>query len=464
MTFGLMEHNGIALCTYFSNGTKKIKLPYDVPAIGYDFSKTQMFAFLNFMMNKKYKEYNIEYVGNRNPDMEYHVLQIFPFPPKSLLDNESELRILVPDLHLHFFKDTYLDNFITHYRNIADDYGIKSVKIGKRTSMEMDFGLFLETIADFQKSVLSNTYIHFLGDTCELWETESIMRYYRSDNEANKIYKMLDDLGLWVLDNLEKSPQAGSDPKFRKLKDYVKQLTRTKLVDIHLDPKMKKQLDAIFASVDRKRFLFEGGEDSNTVMTRAKGIRSEILNKHHGPNRKTFTALLDAISWKYWINGNHDNYLGGINDANNTFAFSPPELQASRFANQFTFQNCAFLYNHGHNMDFFNNDDACALGRIITCLLAFYELKGRGDLVKKFEGIFRSDQDVRLDYVKKIARLCYLWEQDTPAFKKKNKVIVLAHTHIPDLKDMTGEAAIWKLFESAFETPKDQTKVLKKRF
>ncbi len=450
MTFGLMEHNGIALCTYFCDGTRS-DLPID-PDLGYDFYKTQMFAFLTLMMEKKYK---VRFVGNRNPLMGCHVLRIFPFPAKSLLDNESELRILVPDLHLHFFKGTYLDNFVTYYRNACGTGRIVPVRLGRRTSMEADFGVFLETIAAFQKSVLKNTHVHFLGDTCELWETESVVRYYRSDEEAKKAYTGLDDLGRWVLDNLEKSPQAEADARYRTLKGYVRQLTSTKLADTPLDPEAKKQLDAVYSGINRKKYLFDVGEDSATVTARAKQIRAEILNKHRGPRGQTFTELLDTITWKHWIDGNHDNYLSGINNANDTFAFSPPEIQVDRFRYQYTFERCAFLYNHGHNMDFFNNDDACALGRVITCLLTFYELKGRGDLVRKFEGIFRSDQDVRLDYVKKIARLCYLWEKETPAIAKKNKVIVLAHTHIPELKDMTNEALVWKWAEELFAPPKN---------
>jgi hypothetical protein len=447
MTFGLMEHNGIALCSYFSSG-KNVTLPV-LPDLGYDFHKTYMSTFLTLLMQKKY---GVK-LEQRDLRKGFHVLKIFPFAEKELLDETAELRILVPDLHLHFFKDTYLDNFITYYGNECTSNAIKVVKLGKRTSMETDFGIFLETIAEFQKSVLPQTRIHFLGDLCELWETESIVRYYVSADQEKKIYALLDDLGKWVRDTLEQSPAAEKDPRFKKLKGYVKELTKTKLADTPLDPETKRQLESIYKKSNAQHFLFEPDEDQETVKQRSLGIRSEIFKKHHGKSGKSFTDLWDEISWKIIVYGNHDNYLSGINEPNNTFAFSPLELQPYRFKNQYTFKNCAFLFSHGHNMDFFNNDEACALGRVITCLLVFYELKRRGDLVRKFEGLFRSDEEVRLDHIKKIARLCYLWEKKDREYTKKNKVIVLAHTHIPDLRDMSNEALIWKWAEDAWPKP-----------
>jgi hypothetical protein len=303
-----------------------------------------------------------------------------------------------------------------------------------------------------------------MGDLCEFWETESITRYCRSKDTIDKFYQGLDGLGKWVEESLEKSPAAETDPRFRKLKGYVKELTRTKLADTPLDAETQGQLNGAYVSSQWQDMLFEPGDTTDETKRKAQALRKAILDKHHGRGGKSFSALFDELNWKHFIGGNHDNYLNGINVANDTFCFAPPELKQSLFQPQYQFANCALLYQHGHNMDFFNNDEACALGRVVTCLLAFYEMKQRGDLVRKFEGIFRTDEEVRLDYMKKIARLCYLWEKDDQACQKKNKVVILAHTHIPCLKDMTNETLIWKWAEGAWASGATQAQKVVRQF
>jgi len=458
MTFGLMEHNAIALCTFFSYG-QNVPLP-QLPELGYNFHNSHMSTFLDIMMKKKY---GIKPKPN-DPLKGFHILKIFPFRKKELLDNTAELRIFVPDLHLHFFKDTYLDNFVTQYGNKYSSSGISPVRLNQRASMEDDFSIFLETIAEFQKSILPKTYIYFLGDMCEMWETESIIRYYQSDAHAKKYYELLDKLGKWVLEVLEKSPATQKDARFRTLRGYVRELTKTTLTSTRLDSETKKQLNAVYKSSNWQQFLFEPDENKEVVRKKAKAIQKKILDKHRDRNGRNFTSLLDDINWKYYIGGNHDNYIKGVNEANNTFLFGSLELKPHLFRVQYSFENCALFYGHGHNMDYFNNDEACALGRIITCLLTFYELKRRGDLVRKFEGVFRSKKEVRLDYVKKISRICYLWEKNDRKYQNKNKVVILAHTHAPDLVDMSNEFRIWKWSEDAWGKPQDKREKHVRRF
>ena len=436
MTFGLMEHNAIALCAYFSPG-KQISLPV-IPKIKYDFYKSNICKFLSLMMRNRY---NVT-PSPRDPIYGFHILKIFPFPENSLLNDVEELRIFVPDLHLHFFKDTLLDNFITKYGNSWSGNRIVPVKLPKRISMETDFAEFLQTVSEYQKQINSKTRVHFLGDMFELWETEAVAKNFVSKGQTKKYYEGLDALVEWLWESVK---NANSDtPGAYTLKKALKKIVNRKLTSLPLDPLIENQVAEFHRNPSTRNLLIDPGYSKDKIIEKARAMSHQILLKHHGADGSDFSALLDQISWKYYIHGNHDNYLFGIAEANNTFGFGGVEIKAHRFRADLTFDNAELMFNHGHNMDDYNNDDACAIGRLITCLLTFYELKSQGDVIKDLEAAFRSEKQVREDLVKKIARIGYTWEEDDMKSRKRNKIIVLAHTHLPAMEDITNEFLIWK--------------------
>lgn len=102
------------------------------------------------------------------------------------------------------------------------------------------------------------------------------------------------------------------------------------------------------------------------------------------------------------------------------------EIKAHRFRADLGFDNAELMFNHGHNMDDYNN------------------LKSQGDVIKDLEAAFRDEKQVREDLIKKIARIGYTWEEDDMKSRKRNKIIVLAHTHLPAMEDITNEFLIWK--------------------
>jgi hypothetical protein len=307
--------------------------------------------------------------------------------------------------------------------------------------MEGDFGLFLNVIEQFQKSVLKNTHVDFLGDMYELWETVSVVGCFTDAEEVKRFYKALDDLAQWLYNELkQKQP---TDVRGRQLKKYLEKLITDKMSASPIDAQVKKQVDQLYSNRSADNFLVTAQDSKDKVEEKAKYMKRLILGKHHGRDGRSLEELFDAIHSKLFLYGNHDNYVVGLNECNSTFCLWGWEVEPWRFSFNLGSTNSSWMLAHGHNLDKFNNDGAAGVGRMITGILVLYELKKRGDLIRDFEALFRSDAEVRLDHLKQIARLCYGHEKRFPAERRKHKLFVFAHTHQPYFKNMTNEYRIW---------------------
>lgn len=427
-TFCLIEHNAIALCSYISDGTYT-ELP-NIPEIGYQFTTSNIQLFLLQMVQMRF---NIT-LSDEDPITGFFIKKIIPFPEKSLLDSINELQILIPDLHLHYFKWTHLDNFITYYGNRYNSGRVHPVQLNGRASLENDFGNFLLIIKAFQDYYIHDTKVSLLGDAVELWETYHVLNHFKDKEELNKWYRNLDAMALNIYEDIKKHP----NPKIRKLKEIIPKITSQKLSEIKLDAIIEKVVFDFYNSPKLRELLINEQDDSSFhVKRKARGLREEIFKKHYGPNGKNFIELLGQIHSNLKIWGNHDNYTEGLIECNYHWDFDY-DVNEKYFEPTNSYENCISVFAHGHNMDTFNNDEACALGNIITLLLTFYESKGLGDATKEIEEVFRSESEVRNDYIRKISKICYGWDN----YKKrtnKNKLFVLAHTHMPYLKNITNE-------------------------
>jgi hypothetical protein len=483
MTFGLMEHNTLALCSYFCDG-RYTSLPKVKPDLNYCFDATWTALFLSLMINRKYGLS----IAPDNDLIGYHVKQIIPLPPQTLCDDPNEFNIFVPDLHLHYFKNTYLDNFITWYRNTSSRGRIHVEKLAKRTSMEYDFALFLDCVIEMWGLVPgSRKRLQLLGDVYELWETESVVYNFETPETAAKSFRTLNgiarslwygpddpecqDLGevlhspdsqdvIWPFWPLvmgldvqkpgpgepkacsawkDVTPRTGAD---RRVRDALHKFATEPMPDRPPDPQIQQEVNALYRSNQAENFFMLWEEDGMERKRKAEFVCSRILEKYHAKDGRSLQELLikaDALGTHWQITdpiGNHDNYLRG-EGSNFAAALYKFEVNPEWFKPKVDNNKCScWTYEHGHNMDKFNNDEACLLGRYITGLLTFYEVQQLGDLVRTFEEAFGGPGRGRWDTIANVISIFYDWDLNYEA-GSKNKLMVLAHTHSPYLEEVT---------------------------
>jgi hypothetical protein len=453
-TFGLMTHDAIALCSWLSDGTRT-EVP-TAPELGFDYGGTHVAAFLSLVLEDRFGV--APKPGNRLHG--YLIRKLIPLPPKSLLTATDELRIFVPDLHLHYFKGTVLDNFITWYGNRCDGVAIAPVRLERRTSLEHEYAAFVRCMTRFQKRHLKGTRVHFMGDMCEMWETEAIVRNFATPGKAAGYYEDLEDVAEWILDGLK--DRAPVDPAGRRTRDAIRLLTKNRLSSTAVDAAVVNEVKALHDLGEASRFTLEPDDTPEAVREKGKHVRSRIMARHHAADGTDFAALHDELNGKFLTTGSHDNFLRPVLDGNFAFGFSKT-VDPDRFRPTASNNACCWAAHHGHNMDAASNDESCGAGRLIANLLTFHEMNGRGDLVRKIEGIFRSDAEVRTTYVQDIAKVFCDWEKRESA-ASRNKLMVLAHTHSPWLGEITNEFRLWRGAAELFAVQPPAPAPLKRRF
>lgn len=454
MTFGLLEHNAIALCNYYADGNKHTSIPKNNPK--YNFKNSLINQFLEKMLLHKYGAGNTAIY--KVDTKKYHILNIKTFPSNSLLDEKDSLIILIPDLHLHFFKDTYLDNFVTYHENVWGSGKPKSKPLGKRTSMEKYFGAFLKSIKDFQDIRNFKTHVLFLGDTFELWETHILFFLYGIlKRNRKKMYIALNKL----ITIIQKDYAGAMNEEQREV---INKLSLANISEKPIDEKFVKQISALTRNNELIKKLYINPTDSETLIKeKAENIKIEILKKYHDQNGVDYEKLLSEIKNEtiYFYPGNHDNFFSLKNlDPFNRFPIEysvdpsiikPHGILAKHIA---VSQQSKIFFAHGHNFDKYNNDYACGVGYLITMITTFFEGIMRGNLLKKYEKVFRANPDIRMNYLKEACRVFKYWEykvdkdNDTKLKSKKSilrsKIIIHAHTHEPVFKDITRDYNKWK--------------------
>ncbi len=457
MTFGLLEHNGIALCSFYSNGRKRCRIPKKIGNRFYDFEGSLINDFLTIMMANKYGRAFLPFRRDVSAK-EYHVLKIIPFPPKSLLDDENQLIILIPDLHLHYFKGTYLDNFVSYYENRWNGNKPESSGPGSRRSMENDFGVFLQSIIKFREKSDVNSKVVFLGDTYEMWETHVLFYLYGIHNaDRNALYKALQEVIVWMEEQFEGG-----------IKEMLTKIRQLKISEVPIDEEFKKQILELQKDEELVKKLYISRDDSGEeINEKAKNLATAILSRYHDQNGERFEELIPKIGYKWWFPGNHDNFLAiSSMEPLDLVKIGQNKIDPSRVG---TIRDGAkradIFYEHGHTFDPANSDLECGLGYWVTGISTFFEAKKRGDFFKKYEKEFRNSEEIRLIHKKNACKVFKYWEgRSFEAWKEKaeseqerwlpavrNNVMIHAHTHDPLLQDITNGYRIWKGASGIFE-------------
>ncbi len=433
MNFGLIDNNFIALCSFYSNGKKKYT---GLDKFGLWFRYSAINRFLYIMMKLKYERDTFPYFDSSLKA--FHIEDIMIFPNGSLLEEnfkKNTLYVIIPDLHLHFFKNTYLDNFITYRDNKWGSIGPES-KECERRSMETDFGIFLESILESQKYF--DVKVLFMGDLYEMWETQIIIHLFCILKiKLNEVYEGLKELIEIINNLLEEGPR----------KDALNTLLLAKIDEVLIDPEFNEQLNHLQGEQDLMEKLYiKPKEKKEIILKKAKDLSNEILLKYHNESGVDFKKLFDQIKWVTFLHGNHDNYLYPyFPDQFNTIQILDGPLDQILVEPITNGRKTAMLfYHHGHLFDKFNSDHACMLGILITAVLTLFEAKKRGDMLKKCEEAFRSSKEVRQEFIKKSCVNFIYWERKLTKelgryVLDKNKIFLHAHTHRSCLKDISDD-------------------------
>jgi len=435
MTFGLIEHNALALCSYFSDGRKSADIP-SASRVGnekYNFQISLINEFLTLVMNNKYNKKPVFYQYQTQPK-QYHIQKLIPFPAKSLCDEDDRLIIIIPDLHLHFFKGTYLDNFVTYYESRWDINKPGDKFTGKRCSMEKEFGEFLVSIVEFQKKHY-RTQVIFLGDTYEMWETQRMIGWFcirkLNINGMSKAY----------YETLKEIKETGIIVEGSEFAGVVNEFLRINFPEKPTDPELVNQINVLSKSSNINDIYIEINDSGNEIQKKASNLKNAILDKYKDMKGTTFYDLFDSVLLKAFYQGNHDNFLGLSSlDGFNSLALNVPNDNIYKVGHFSTTENSSIFVHHGHLFDKSNQDAGCFIGYLVTGLCAIHEAIKSGDEFKKLEDkIFPFDK-VREDLIKwsnDVFRLRGISSKSDPKDKKNPKtvfnIIIQAHTHKPDL-------------------------------
>ncbi len=483
MTFGLIEHNAVALCTYFPMEEYKItpRMERILAERHYEFHGTLIERFLTRMMRDKY------FGGDQGMDLEsaerefgkngqsYHVRKLISFQPNELLDDPNKLVILIPDLHLHFFKGTYLDNFVTFYQSSWIEGKPVDEEID-RTSMERDFATFFKSIREFRDEMgEENIEVRLLGDVYEMWESLAAFHFFRPALDSPELQKKMEPVVCmercarwlskvaWFLQPINKF--------WYKLLTQIKDLNLSKW-----NPEVSRQMVPEEAAYKdwaeiHNRAVALCGEDLLKILPRqdlaiplndaARNLADAIAVQYKAGGQ-TFKDLFRSVPIKTY-RSNHDNFLV-LEDLEPLVEFicflskmttAPLEIDKhleSRPSN--------FIFCHGHELDPFNSDKGCAFGLLITSILVLFEASERGDLFKHYQHLLtqggklgkrklseteaekRATMAKQRKQVKMIARI--LQQRDAELnLRDKHLILVQAHTHVPYLREITESC--WKV-------------------
>lgn len=457
MTFGLVEHNAIALCTYYSSGELLGEIPDK-----YDFKNSLINKFLTTMMENKYGQAFKEDKNKNNPKLKrYHIIKILTFQDKELLDDKNQLRIFIPDLHLHYFKDTYLDNFITWRLNYWKDGRPNSEPTFFRVSMEGDFVNFINSIIDCKKKYKIKENVMFLGDIFDLWESVEAIRTFcvekKGKNYEVEYYKLQDQLKNLKYHLEQIGPIV--DIVVEGISNFIRNLYEVDITKGEVDSILLRTIDDLSEDTFSK-LLINYYDNSKMVKMKARYMSDKILEKYGAYTGSPFKTLLKTLAQIVkvdYIYGNHDNFLGKME-------LKPPNGEISylkiadkvvssfkpnneRFRISFKNNNSIFIIPHGHNWDKFNSDDDFTVGYSITKIVMLYESKGKVDVLKDFEETF-FDRNKLIESINKTINVIEdklgfcdmmdLGRSDLPIIGgsksiRKNKVVIMGHTHEPYL-------------------------------
>ncbi len=456
-TFVLIAHDSVALCSFnhIPGGWRwsgPSLTPGEMTSVTRRGSGLWMenwiFKFLDTMMGTK--------LGKQLPQpdligLHQHILNFERFAPGTFFEatGPKKLVVLIPDLHLSYFKDSALDNFVTDYEEVRlrgrhrDEYAFARLK--KRRSLEIEFGQFLETISILSKANPKSIEVSFLGDVYELWETRAMARWfqnYKPDNEQNLIalLRTVND----IINPLVKAvnPAAALD-----LNDYAGRFS---------------------ASLGHYQGILYNPDILNTALNPIQAdVAQLIASSHKGENGKTFLDYFNEMfsnplpfgagsplgaTWR--IIGNHDNLL--VNDTSILgYNFIPKPFNVDEFgkypergADMQRNGRTPFLYLerrfnrsliwglHGHELDNFNKNSSCGLGYYLTFLNALSEVKGLGDEIKAFEPSLIPPEVNRKAYTTKYLTLLAQKERDLDSLRVV--LLIQAHTHKHHWEDLSS--------------------------
>lgn len=495
MTFGLIERRAIALCCYnlSSNYDRKI-LPCDLkppkenkqvvgslsgllnsqlkPSTGsFQFAKSLINEFLTILIKNKYELSPEQVKVHSTPEEKInHIINLIPVDEDLCL--EGELFVLIPDLHIHYFKGSPLDNFITKYQDVLgkDDLP-EQQKLTKAVSLEKDFGTFLATIREFQnQDPLQKKKLTpiFLGDTTEFWETKAMLKFYSNCNNVEEIIeqdkKLLEILKEFPIKGLAIIKDIPPDFIF-----FVSQILTKLASEVEKYEKLWNNNGAKDGETPRNKFISAIlNTDRKMDLKDVLSLSDKILENYKYKDQDYLEILAEIFGHSYYyrsylfpyclylIPGNHDFWprnhgldifkMSSFNSTYNLFKLKRNHKNLKLFGlikespiglQSFNLEGKAFFWIHHGNLDAFNFHYDCLMGYIITFLCAFFESYSLGDEFKMLESELIPDCTARKEAIDQMLSIVLANKDTVPAGQYPIKIMIVAHSHKPLLIDVT---------------------------
>jgi UDP-2,3-diacylglucosamine pyrophosphatase LpxH len=266
-----------------------------------------------------------------------HILQWVELKSTHSFTEKGELLVFIPDLHLHWLKESSFDNF---------SYGRKWSVFSKIISLDKAFCQFLRILADVSKH--HNVKVFQLGDLYELWES-----WCCKQRRLNPDLLKQQDIEKWVFRPLAKLIDKDNDNIYKAVvsnlpeSEDIKNLKR-EIGDMYSDVfSALRELDTV---------LIRGNHDNwlNAQLTREIIHGESVVYAEHGHRWDDYNSPNNWKEGYYWTCRNVWAEERGLGTQAKRFAGSADRpsyknaLKTIRTSDRYRDKNFVYVMAHTH--------------------------------------------------------------------------------------------------------------------
>lgn len=271
------------------------------------------------------------------------------FRAEELFISDDKLIVFLPDLHLHLFRETVIDNFMYNCNFKANPGKLKII------SLEDELAELLERAQSLGAEIIQ------VGDCFEIWEVQAhLMDDYRHLGGLLRAVKYRNPLKVWVKMWQERKVLPRDDYQY-KFTDGQHRAREARASGVE-PPLSQDHVDQLGVPID----------DTYTNPTAPKSqvdvIRERIMAKYPKIFENEKLKTVDRGMPFKWLRGNHDNmranyYYEKVEEEDYKFLCSriikqsctPPEVLDAYDRYKGGIESCIWA-EHGHRFDSVNAD------------------------------------------------------------------------------------------------------------